>query len=104
MDTYMIDIKTLKATLELRWLTNGFIKLAEPEDVEDYLYTGLAISEDTSDDDFDFLYWEPALIALEKAMVLEEGKSFYRVAVFYEDGNLVIASTRGSHLDVHGSE
>lgn len=101
----MIDVKTLQATLELRWLTNGFTKLSEPEEAEDYLYMALKIPEDLSDDDFDFLYWEPSLIALEKAMVLEEGKSFYRVAVFYEGDNLVIGSTRGrgGHFNTRAS-
>jgi hypothetical protein len=100
----MIDIKTLKATLELRWLTNGFTKLPEPVETKEYLYIAVEVPEGTSDDDFDFLYWEPALIAMECAMVLEEGKSFYRVAVFYEDDKLVFASTRGDHLDEHSSK
>jgi hypothetical protein len=100
----MIDIKTLQATLNLRWLTNGFTKLAEPVETEDYLYLALEIPKDLSDDDFDFLYWEPALIAMERAVVLEEGKSFYRVAVFYEDDKLVFASTRGDHLDDRTTE
>jgi len=93
----MIDVNEARCTLLKRWRQNRFVELDEPDDTEEYSYIALRPKPEDYKDDFDFLFWEPALIALEETVARDDNREFYKVEVYYDDDILVIASSRGKY-------
>lgn len=93
----MIDVNEARCKVLLRWRQNRFIELDEPEDTKEYSYVATRPKPEDYEDDFDFLFWEPCLITLEKTVLKEDGGKFYKVEVYYVDDVLVIASSCGKY-------
>ena len=91
----MIDVVNAKRNLEVRWVRNGFTKLEEPEEGKGQLYIAMKPKPEEYNEDFDFLYLEPALLALEGAVANEDGGKYYLVDVYYDDDMLCIISSCG---------
>ena len=92
-----VDVVKARQVLYQRWLQNRFVELDEPEDTEEYCYIAVLPKPEDYTDDFDFLFWEPALIALEEEVAKCEDGKFFKVDVFYEDDSLCITSSRGKY-------
>jgi len=100
----MIDVNAARRKLLMRWRQNNFVELHEPDDTEEYSYIALQLQPEDYEDEFDFLYWEPAMIALEKEVIKHDNRKFYKVEVFCDDDILVIASSRGQYPECPKSE
>jgi len=91
----MLDVVNAKRVLESRWVRNGFVKLDEPEEGKGELYVAMKPQPEEYNEDFDFLYLEPAMQALEEAVAKEDGGKYYLVDVYYDDDVLSIISSCG---------
>lgn len=89
----MIDVNEARCKLLKRWRQNRFEELDEPDNTKEYSYIAMRPKPEDYEDDFDFLFWEPALIALEKAVIEDDAGKFYKVEVYYDDDILIIASS-----------
>jgi hypothetical protein len=88
----MIDTDVFRKKLEARWLVNKFTKLDTPLVVQD-LYVAVRPTPEQYEN-FDFLLWEPAMIAFEESMLWED-YSYYELDVYYVEDVLIICSSRG---------
>lgn len=87
----MIDTDVFRKKLETRWVANKFTKLDTPLNVPD-LYVAIQPTPEQYEN-FDFLVWEPAMIAFEESMLWED-YSYYEVDVYYVGDVLIICSSR----------